>query len=250
MNSNILLRIVDITKYYQYGTHVNKAVDGVSLDIFKGEIISLLGVNGAGKTTLSSILATLHPASSGDILLDGRSIYENLGVYRHMIGYCPQNINLDKDITVEQNLFWAGRFMGLSDNVIHERRESLIVDFHLEQYRDQGPEVLSGGYARRVLIARALMHSPRLLILDEPTVGLDPHVRRQLWEAIRLLKDQGVTIILTTHYLDEAEVLSDRVCILSKGRVRLIDTPQGMLIAYQKSRLEDVFVHLIDQEKE
>ena len=245
-----LLRIIDVKKYYHSAHHVTKALDGVSLDIYKGEVIGLLGVNGAGKTTLSSILATLHPVTSGSILVDGQSIYDNLDGYRRMVGFCPQKINLDNDLTVEQNLVFAGRYMHVPEKQIRARVDHCTATYGLEDYKDASPEVLSGGYARRVLIARALMHSPKLVILDEPTVGLDPHVRHQLWEMIRDLKNDGVTVILTTHYIDEAEFLSDRICVLEKGRVQLIDTPQGLLTAYQKSRLEDVFIQLIKETKE
>lgn len=247
MNS-VLLHIEQVKKYYREGKRISKALDGVSMDIYKGEIIGLLGVNGAGKTTLSSILASLHPVSSGDVLIDGQSIYSDLVAYRRKVGFCPQKINLDNDLTVEQNLFFAGIYMGLDRQETQKRVEKFIHLYELETYRHSSPSILSGGYARRVLIARALMHSPELVILDEPTVGLDPHVRHQLWETIRDLKDHGVTVILTTHYLDEAEFLSDRICVLDKGKIRLIDTPEGLKTAYDKSRLEDVFLKLIQED--
>jgi len=246
---NILLRIIDLKKYFKVGKKVIKALDGVSLDIFSGEIISLLGVNGAGKTTLSSILATVHPATSGDVLINGQiSIYKDLYGYRHMIGLCPQKVNLDGDLTVAQNLIFAGRYMGMPEAAIKHQFDFFLEKYGLNNYKDSKLDVLSGGYLRRVLIARSLMHRPQLLILDEPTVGLDPHIRRQLWETITDLKNQGVTVILTTHYLDEAEFLSDRICILDKGKVKLIDTPSGLKTAYQKSRLEDVFIQLVEEE--
>ncbi len=246
--TNVLVHIIDLCKYFYSGKRCVKALDGVSLTIYKGEIIGLLGVNGAGKTTLSSILASLHPVTSGDVLIDGKSIYQNMCDYRRLIGYCPQKINLDPDLTVEQNLRFAGRYMGMPENVIDQRLESFIKSYNLERYRDSKPDELSGGYARRVLIARALMHNPKLVILDEPTVGLDPHVRHQLWETILDLKRHGVTVILTTHYLDEAEFLSDRIVVLDKGVVRLVDTPQGLKTTYQKSRLEDVFIQLVQED--
>jgi ABC-2 type transport system ATP-binding protein len=129
-----------------------------------------------------------------------------------------------------------------------ERREELIAQFQLQEYRTEKPDILSGGYLHRVLIARALMHRPKLLILDEPTVGLDPHIRRNLWETIRALKKYGVSILLTTHYLDEADFLSDRICILDKGEIKLIDTAQHLKEAHKKSTLEDVFIQLMGEE--
>lgn len=244
----IFLQVNDLKKYYQGNNQVIKALDGITLNIFHGEVISLLGVNGAGKTTLSSILATLRPATGGQILFNDKSIYEDLNSYRKIIGFCPQKINLDEDLTVEQNLFFAGRYMEVPDELIKERIEKFFKEYKLEKYRNESPKILSGGYARRVLIARALMHNPKLLILDEPTVGLDPHIRHQLWEAVRALKDEGVTVILTTHYLDEAEFLSDRICILDKGTIKLIDTPQDLRESYQQCSLEDIFMKLVHEE--
>lgn len=245
---NILLSIVDAKKVYGHGPSATKALNGVSFDIYEGEIIGLLGVNGAGKTTLSSILASISPLSSGSITMNGASIYEDITKYRRMVGFCPQKINLDNDLSIEQNLLYAGRYMGIDGAVTQERTQEFMRMYALTKYRDQSPSVLSGGYARRLLIARALMHEPKFVILDEPTVGLDPHVRHQLWETIRDLKAHGVSVVLTTHYIDEAEFLSDRIVVLDKGKVRLIDTPQGLKTAYDKSRLEDVFIQLIEED--
>lgn len=245
---SILVRIVDLAKNYYTDKACTMALNHVSLDIYKGEIIGLLGVNGAGKTTLSSILATVHPATSGNIFIGNQPMKHIVNTYRRMIGFCPQKINLDNDLTVEQNLVFAGRYMGVSEERIQQRLVHFYKKFDLEKYAHVSPEKLSGGYARRVLIARSLMHEPELLILDEPTVGLDPHVRRQLWQTIAELKNIGVTVILTTHYLDEAEFLSDRICLLDKGSIRLIDTPAGLKNTYQKKSLEDVFIQLIQED--
>lgn len=239
-----LLDINAITK--TYGEY--EALKGVSLQLFPGEVVSLLGVNGAGKTTLSSIVATLKPPTAGDILLEGVSIYNDIATYRAQIGYCPQKPNLNRYLTVRENLFFAGRYFGMADDAINARIAQLAAQFSLERYLDQKPSVLSGGYKQRVTLARSMMHSPRLIILDEPTVALDPHIRRQLWEFIKGLKELNICVLLTTHYLDEAEVLSDRVCVLDQGRVRLIDTPANLMQSFKKGRLEDVFIHLMQEE--
>ena len=244
------MQLKNLKKYYQVGNETIKALDDVSFDIQKGEVIGLLGVNGAGKTTLSSLLVTLHPPTSGDVFLYGESIYKDVNVYRKMIGFCPQKPNVIKDLTVEQNLYFAGLYYGFSADVVKRRMEGLIERYSLGKYRKMKPDVLSGGYMRRLLIARSLMNDPKLLVLDEPTVGLDPNIRRKIWENIRDLRNVGVTVILTTHYLDEAEVLSDRIVVLDNGRVKLIDTPENLMKNYQKSRLEDVFVQLIEEEAE
>lgn len=246
--SNMLIQIKQVTKAYRTGKNVHEALKGISLDIFEGEVIGLLGVNGAGKTTLSSIIATLHPPTTGDIVYQGKSIYDNLAQYRHLIGYCPQKPNLNAALTVKQNLVFDGLYYGLSNKEAEDKAQVLMEQYKLTTYADSFPGVLSGGYKQRVVIARALMHNPKLVILDEPTVGLDPHIRHQLWQTIRNLKNEGVTVVLTTHYLDEAETLSDRICILDKGNIRLIDTPANLKSVYAKSTLEDVFLQLMQEE--
>jgi ABC-2 type transport system ATP-binding protein len=248
--SEILLRIKNIKKQYKQKNHITDALKGVSLDIYKGEIITLLGVNGAGKSTLSSIIATLHPATEGDILFEEASIYNNLIRYRAQLGFCPQKPNLDATLTLDDNLRFSGRFYGMTEEAIDQRIKKLSQQFGLGDYLDQKSPVLSGGYRQRFMLARSIMHNPRLVLLDEPTVGLDPHIRRQLWALIKELKKEGVTIILTTHYLDEAEHLSDRVCMLDKGLIKLIDTPENLLTDFKKNNLEDVFLALMQETKE
>lgn len=244
--SDILLRVSEVTK--KYGQ--KQALKGVSLDIQRGEILGLLGVNGAGKTTLSSIIATLHPPTSGDVLFEGGSIYKNLGAYRFQLGFCPQHPNLNATMTLGDNLRFSGRFYGMEEAAIEKRLAELVAKFELGEYLHQFASVLSGGYKQRFMIARSLMHSPQLLLLDEPTVGMDPHIRRQIWSLIKDLKADGVTVLLTTHYLDEAEQLSDRVCILDAGQIKLIDTPEKLKDDFKKNNLEDVFLQLMQEGKE
>ncbi len=243
-----LIKIKNLKKYYQADNQTIKALDGVSLDIGHQEIMGLLGANGAGKTTLSTIIATLHPPTSGDIEYKGQSIYRDINEYRRIIGFCPQKPNLNKDLTIEQILLFAGRYYDIPEPIVKKRMEELIDRYGLQKYRTSKPGILSGGYAHRLLIARARMHNPKLLILDEPTVGLDPQIRYKLWEDIKKLKQEGISVVLTTHYLEEADVLSDRVCILDQGKIKLIDTPQNLKSAYQKNKLEDVFIQLMEEE--
>jgi len=244
--SSRLLTISNIEKVF--GT--KKALKGISFELAQGEIMSLLGVNGAGKTTLSSIIATLHPPTAGDILFRGTSIYTDIPNYRFHIGFCPQKPNLNPYLTLRQNLEFAGRYFGMPEDMIKERIAQLSVSLELTEYLDEYSSVLSGGYKQRFSIARSIMHKPSLVILDEPTVALDPHIRHQIWNIIRTMKSEGTTVLLTTHYLDEAEVLSDRVCVLDNGNIKLIDTPQNLLANFQKKNLEDVFLHLIQETKE
>ena len=241
-----LLSVENVSKYYG----IKKALDSVSLTIYQKEVVSLLGANGAGKTTLSSLIATRYPVSSGDIIFQGTSIYQDIVRYRCFIGCCPQQGNLNPDLTLQDNLLFAGRYYGLSGKLLIDRLDEVVEQFGLREYLREFPKVLSGGYKQRFLIARSIMHKPKLVILDEPTVALDPHVRHQVWEHIRDMRDRGMSVLLTTHYLDEAEMLSDRVCVLDHGKIRHIDTPKNLMSTFNKSRLEDVFLELMHDTQE
>jgi len=250
-----LIRIKNLRKEFRTKKETTVALKNISLDIYEGEILGLLGVNGAGKTTLSSILATLHPPTSGDLFFEDKSIYNsksdlirNINLYREQIGFCPQKPNVIEELTVRQNLVFSGRYFSMPEKEIKKRLKELVKKYELSKYLDKKPEILSGGYKQRLMIARALMHAPKIIILDEPTVGLDPHIRKYLWNNIKDLKDIGVTVILTTHYLEEAELLSDRICILHKGSIKLLDTPENIKLSYQKKRLVDVFIQLMEEE--
>lgn len=240
---SLLLSAQNITK--KYGSRT--VLSNISLDLYEGEIITLLGANGAGKTTLSSIIASLHPATSGNIIYQDQSIYTDLIKYRSILGFCPQKPQFPLGLTVRECLYFAGHYFLMQKEDIEQQILLLMNQFNLTEYADAQPTILSGGYKQRLLIARSLMHRPKLVILDEPTVALDPHIRRQLWDLIKNLKRNGVTVLLTTHYLDEAEVLSDRVCVLDHGLVKFIDTPQNVMSSYNKSKLEDVFLQIMQE---
>lgn len=242
-----LLQVRNVSKSYGSGRHFINALKDVNLSIMRGEVFSLLGVNGAGKSTLSSIIATLHPATSGDILKNNISIYKDVVGYRRTIGLCPQKPNIDMVLTLEENLKFAGRYYCMTEEKIQERSSYLMERFGLKKYAFMKADVLSGGYKQRFMLARTLMHEPELVILDEPTVGLDPHVRRDIWEVIKSLRTENVTVLLTTHYLDEAEKLSDRVCLLDQGVIQFIDTPANLKEIHQEANLEDIFVKLINE---
>lgn len=245
-----LISIINVVKTYTKNSTPVNALNNVSFDIHEGEIFGLLGVNGAGKTTLSSILATLHPVSSGDILFKGKSIYKDLYAYRKQLGFCPQYQNLDSLLTVRQNLEFAGRYYLIPEETIQKRVSELLHKFELERYQDFKIDALSGGNKQRVLIARAMLHRPALILLDEPTVGLDPDIRKKLWDMIKDLKKEGVTVVLTTHYLDEAEYLSDRICILHKGKVVKIETVESLIKTGAGKKLEDIFISFVEQQQD
>ncbi len=250
MNSKIILSVKNISKIYKSGKEEVCALDNISLDINEGEILGLLGQNGAGKTTLSSTLATLHPPTSGDIKFQGVSIYKNLTHYRNALGFCPQKQNLDSYLNVEDNLIFAGRYFLMPEKEIRERAVFLMEQLELTKYAKFNVNALSGGNKQRLLIARALMHKPAIVLLDEPTVGLDPDIRQKLWQQIRDLKKLGVTIILTTHYLDEAEALSDRICLLHKGKIMLLEDLIALKSRHGQKTLESIYLQLVESYKQ
>lgn len=244
---HLFLKITNISKtYFNKGRMLKQALKGVSLDLHRGEVLGLLGVNGAGKTTLVSILATLHPPTGGDIFWEGESIYKRLLSYRATIGYCPQHPNIERQLSLGENLVFSGRCYGLTKQEALERKAKLADQFKLQEYLDANLDQVSGGYKQRFLIARALMHRPQIVILDEPTVGLDSHIRRDLWEVITELRQDKITVILTTHYLDEAEYLSDRICLIHEGTIRTVNTPENLKKQHQKNNLEEVFLKFVD----
>lgn len=240
MSNKVVISLKEISK--NYGT--TQALKNVSFDLNEGELVSLLGVNGAGKTTLSTVVGTLHPPSAGDILYEGNSIYTDIPSFRRIIGYCPQKPNLNPLLSVRKNLEFAGAYFGLSPAETAHRINSLHKHLGINKYLDANPDNLSGGWKQRYMLARTLIHSPKLIILDEPTVALDPEIRNQLWHYIEHIKAEGISILLTTHYLEEAERLSDRVVLLHEGEVKLIDTPSNLLNSFKMGRLEDVFIEL------
>ncbi|HXW86146.1 MAG TPA: ABC transporter ATP-binding protein [Candidatus Bathyarchaeia archaeon] len=244
------IRIKNLSKAYETKHGTVQALVDVTFDIHAGEIFSLLGANGAGKTTLSSILATLHPPTGGTVCVNGKSIYDDIYTFRRMLGFCPQRQNLDMFLSVQENLEFAGRYFLLDKDTIQKRVAHLLGQLELERYAHFSIHALSGGTKQRVLIARALMHEPRFVILDEPTVGLDPDIRRKLWELIKHLKSMGITVLLTTHYLDEADYLSDRICVLHKGRIVLIESVHSLKSTRGKEKLEDIFLDIMKEQEE
>jgi ABC-2 type transport system ATP-binding protein len=203
------------------------ALDGLSLQIPPGEIFGLLGPNGAGKTTTIKILTTLARPSRGTARIHGFDVVRQPLEVKKLIGVCPQEINLDRELTAWENLWIYGRLHRLPD--LAARISELLEFGNLQERADSLVRDFSGGMQRRLLILRALVSRPRVLFLDEPTVGLDPQVRRQLWSLIQELGRGGITIILTTHYIEEAEMLCDRVGVLNRGRLIALDTPEALV---------------------
>lgn len=246
--SSVVLSVHNLTKNYFFENKTIKSLDNVSFDLHAGEVFALLGTNGAGKTTLSSLLATVITPTCGEVIYKNRSIYEQLTLYRRQVGYCPQRPNLNPYLTLRDNLYFAGCFYGLSTSKSNQAVHEVSEQFELSEYLNVNPGMLSGGWRQRFMLARSIVHRPSILILDEPTIALDPHVRRKLWDKIKSLKEQGISIILTTHYLDEAEVLADRVCILDRGLIKLIDKPSNLKNDFKLKTLEEVFLKLTEEE--
>jgi ABC-2 type transport system ATP-binding protein len=204
-----------------------EALEGVDLDILPGEIFALLGPNGAGKTTLISIVAGLLRATAGEVRVLGHDVVRDYRLTRRAIGLVPQELNFDPFFTVEETLrIQAGYFdVRLSEARIVELLEAL----DLSSKRRVNSRALSGGMKRRLLIGKALVHEPRVLFLDEPTAGVDVELRRALWRYVRSLRDRGTTVVLTTHYLDEAEELADRVGVIDRGRLVAVEEKRALL---------------------
>jgi len=208
------------------------AVAGVDLEVVEGECFGLLGPNGAGKTSLVRMIIAASPITSGSILVDGRDITVEPRKIKANIGVVPQEENLDPDLTVLENLLVFSRYFDIPGKEAKERALSNLQFFELQDRQKSKIEELSGGMKRRLLIARALMNRPRLIILDEPTVGLDPQTRHLVWQKLSSLKQQGVTLLLCTQNMEEAWRLCDRLAIMNEGKIVALDSPQKLLAEY------------------
>lgn len=232
-----MIEVKNLSRVFKYKDKKNQmaektAVDNLSLDIKAGEIFGLLGPNGSGKTTTIRMLTMLLKPTTGEIFYDGRHVDiddKDVREVKQMFGIVPQNLNFDMDLTVRENMELHGRLYHMNRKDREERIAELLKYVGVEEVINDKVRNLSGGMKRRVLIARALMHNPRILFMDEPTVALDPQVRRRIWELIRQLANKGTTVLITTHYIEEAEELCDRVAIVNHGKLLDIDTPQGFI---------------------
>ena len=216
------------------------AVDSIDFEVSKGESFGLLGPNGAGKSTTMRIIAATSQRTSGEISIIGRDPEEHGPQIRAHLGVVPQQDNLDTELTVTENLFIYGRYFGLSKKFIRNKIEELLEFAQLEEKRDVKVDALSGGMKRRLTIARALISEPDILMLDEPTTGLDPQARHILWDRLFRLKEDGVTLIVTTHFMDEAEQLCDRLVVMDKGRIMAEGSPGDLIKKYSTKEVLEV----------
>jgi ABC-2 type transport system ATP-binding protein len=231
------LELSGLTKRYDDGT---LALEDFDLEVPAGAFFGLLGPNGAGKTTLINAVCNLIRVTAGEVLVFGEPAYTLLA--RSWIGLAEQDINLDRFLTVHETLLYHGGYFGMAKDEADARADEMIDVFGLRAKRDVRAPKLSGGQRRRLLLARALMHRPRLVILDEPTAGVDFELRMELWRYIRRLHREGTTILLTTHYLEEAEHLCEEIALIRGGRLIARDTAQGLREHYGAERLQDVYV--------
>ena len=246
MAQKSIITVKNLTKTYGGVT----VVDGISFDVKKGEIFGILGPNGAGKTTTLEMLESLRPIDGGSATIDGVDVASHPNKIRSLIGVQPQTPSFEEKTKLTELIeFFAATYGEKVD------AKEFLEDVQLLEKADSYPEQLSGGQRQRFSIAAALVHNPKVFFLDEPTTGLDPQARRNLWDLIREVRDRGVTVIMTTHYMDEAEILCDRIAVMDGGHIVALDTPKNLIKSLLKkgfkkpqhveqANLEDVFIDL------
>ena len=239
-SSPAALAISGLSKTYDDGT---LGLDQLDLEVPAGEFFGLLGPNGAGKTTLISAVCNLIRLSAGRISVFGHP-HDSMQA-RRVVGVAEQDPNLDRFLTVRESLVYHGGYFGMATDAASRRADEMIDVFDLRTKAGTRTSKLSGGMKRRLLLARALLHEPLLVILDEPTAGVDVELRHDLWRYIRRLHEQGTTILLTTHYLEEAESLCEDVALISKGTIVARDTPDGLKRTYDATTLEQVYLRTV-----
>jgi ABC-2 type transport system ATP-binding protein len=240
------LEIADLVKRYPTGT---EALRGVSLEIEAGEFFGLLGPNGAGKSTLIHCATGLAQPTAGSIRIFGHDAIEHYEEARLAVGLAPQDLNLDWFLSCEETLDYHGGYFGMPRRERRERSRELLEAFSLTAKKDDRTRTLSGGMKRRLILARALMHRPRLLILDEPTAGVDVELRLELWQYVERINSEGTTILLTTHYLEEAEQLCDRIAFIGEGQIAATGSSPELAAEYGVSSLEDAYLELVGRKE-
>ncbi len=225
------------------------AVDGIDVEVHRGEAFGFLGPNGAGKSSTMKMVGCVSPVSGGELRILGMDPATDGPAIRARLGVCPQQDMLDEDLSVEENLWVYGRFFGLSRREVRARTDELLDFAQLTERRRDRVEPLSGGMKRRLTIARALVNNPEVLLLDEPTTGLDPQARHVLWDRLYRLKRDGVTLIITTHYMDEAEQLCDRLVVMDHGRIVAEGSPRQLIDAHSTREVVELRFAVDDQQR-
>jgi len=240
------LQITDLVKRYPTGT---QALKDVSLDIAEGEFFGLLGPNGAGKSTLIHCATGLARPTSGEISIFGHDAVDHYQEARMTVGLAPQELNIDWFLSIEETLDYHGGYFGMRRKERRERIDELLDVFSLGDKRGDRTRTLSGGMKRRLVLARALMHRPRLLILDEPTAGVDVELRLELWHYVQKINTEGTAILLTTHYLEEASQLCSRIAFIHEGRIVACGTTDELAAQYGVDSLEDAYLTLVGRKE-
>lgn len=236
-----ILSVMNLCKSYGTGQAKSVVVDGVSFSLRKGECYGLLGPNGAGKTTTLRLCLGLTAPDSGEITLVGHRVPDDARAARQRVGVVPQADNLDPDFTVAENLLVFGRYFGMSDEEIQLRIPMLLDFASLGAKKNAHIAELSGGMKRRLTLARALINDPDLIFMDEPTTGLDPQARHMIWDRLKSLLSEGKTIVLTTHFMDEAERLCDRLAVIDHGKMIAEGTPRDLIAQHIESEVVEVY---------
>ncbi len=238
----MIVEIKGLQKVYE-GKQRVVAVDGIDLNVAEGELYGLLGPNGAGKTTTISICTTRALPTAGQVKIAGIDVVASPAIARRGIGVVPQYNTLDRSCTIFENIHFHCLYFGFSRADATLRTQRLLEQFHLTERADAYPAQLSGGLAQRVQIARAIAHRPKVLFLDEPSAGLDPQSRIAMWEAVRALREEGITVVLTTHYMEEADELCDRVAIIDHGKILVEDTPAALKASIGAEKVYSLDLH-------
>lgn len=244
--SSKALEIINLTKRYKTGV---EALKGINLTVKEGDFIGLLGPNGAGKSTLIHSIMGLVMPTSGTARIFGHDVVNDYQQARALAGLAPQEPNIDWFLTVEETLDFHGGYFGMRKAERKARIEELLEVFSLSDKRHSRAMMLSGGMKRRAILARALMHKPKLLILDEPTAGVDVELRLELWQYISRINKEGTTVLLTTHYIEEAEQLCNKIALINDGQIIREGTSAQLKKQFEKKTLEDVYLSLINREE-
>ena len=236
-----MIRARDLRKSFTSKTgETVEAVKGIDLDVRRGEAFGFLGPNGAGKSSTMRMIAAVSPVSGGELRILGMDPATDGPAIRARLGVCPQDDTLDIELNVFDNLYIYGRYFGIPKAEVRERADELLEFVQLTEKRDAKVEDLSGGMKRRLTIARSLINRPDLLLLDEPTTGLDPQARHVLWDRLFRLKQQGVTLVITTHYMDEAEQLTDRLVVMDRGVIAAEGSPMQLIADYSTREVAEL----------
>ncbi len=243
-----IIEVRNLTKIFSSRGRKITAVSDVNFDVFKGEIFGMIGPNGAGKSTTFAMMTTLIKPTSGSIKVAGFDVEKEASRIRTFIGLVPQKLSLYPDLTARENLELMGNLYDVPKKVKEERIKYYLKLVNLENHADRFTGGFSGGMKQRLSVISAVIHDPQIIFWDEPTTGLDPQTRQAIWKLARTFNKEGKTLIFTTHYMDEADTLCDRVAIMNEGKLMALDAPLNLKKAHNSTSLEEVFIHLTGEE--